>query len=398
MNKLLLFTGSFFVLFSCGDSSTAEATQEPQAKEVKTEEDIALEDAKPVDTLKLVGDYDHYYEDMANFIAGVKSDFHQSFEEHVKTAAWQDYSAQSTGTWNRFASRKLDPISNWVKTNITAKKRNAKTVFYPFSGPDFNYVNAMLPEGDVYYMMGLEPLGKIPDLNDIDKDSIESVFQSFNAALEENLNLSFFITKQMKHEMNNDHVTGTIPILMFFLARNNKRIINIAPVSISDQGELMVTSGEGAKKKFRNIVEFTFTDEGSDVIKKLYYFSMNIANSGFYSGSTLQKFMETMPNDITTMVKSASFCMHEDKFSSIRDLILRKSKNIIEDDSGIPFRFFDKEKWDLYCYGTYDGPVEVFKEYMQEDYKIAFDEKAYSLPFRYGYDQASNLLIATRKD
>ena len=49
----------------------------------------------------------------------------------------------------------------------------------------------------------------------------------------------------------------------------------------------------------------------------------------------------------TTFVKSASYLMHDDRFSRVRSVILKGSQSVLEDDSGVPYRFFDKAGWDV---------------------------------------------------
>jgi hypothetical protein len=89
--------------------------------------------------------------------------------------------------------------------------------------------------------------------------------------------------------------------------------------------------------------------------------------------------------------------MHAEKYSKIRSLLLNKSDNIIEDDSGIPYSFFDQNLWDMNLYGSYSKPISVFKEFMQQDYKTAFQKESSPINFRFGYSYPSNILVARKK-
>jgi hypothetical protein len=342
---------------------------------------------------------DNYYNDVAYFLAGLTGDSMNSvFNDFQVLESWEDYSMQVNKSWTRFEERKLSIIKPWVEQNILETGRCGENAFYPFSGPDFTYLNAFLPDAQNYYLFGLEPIGVIPDVNQLEKDSIDQLYASMNQAIFDNLHLSFFITKKMKEEINNEQVSGTIPVLLFFMARSGKLIENVHAMDIDDAGNLIaLESDDSIQKPFKKIVRIDFKDDALAPTKSLHYFSMNIANSGFSNSSPLGKFFSGLPNDMTTLVKSASYCMHEEKFSDIRDVVLAKSKFIIEDDSGIPFRFFDPEKWTSHYFGSYDEPIEAFTEYNQDDLKTAF-EGAQGLPFRFGYDYPSNLLITERKD
>ena len=37
----------------------------------------------------------------------------------------------------------------------------------------------------------------------------------------------------------------------------------------------------------------------------------------------------------------------------------------MQDDSGIPVTYFDTAQWRLRLFGTYQGPIELFKQYYQ---------------------------------
>ncbi|MFZ9028064.1 MAG: hypothetical protein ACO2Z9_03560 [Crocinitomicaceae bacterium] len=390
--RTLIALSALLLFAACENTNQSQETSLTQIQESP---ETVHEDTIPVKP----SFQDNYYNDVAQFLAGLKGDsINSKFKEFHELENWADYSSQVNKSWTRFEDRKLSTIKPWVVQNIIETGRCGENAFYPFSGPDFTYLNAFLPDAKNYYLFGLEPVGVIPDVNLLEKDSIDQLYAAMNQAIFDNLHLSFFITKKMKEEINNDQVSGTIPVLLFFMARSGKLIENVEALDIDDEGKLIVMEcRDSIQKPFKKIVRIDFRDQAEAPTKSLHYFSMNIANSGFSSSSPLGKFFNALPNDMTTLVKSASYCMHEEKFSDIRDVVLAKSKYLIEDDSGIPFRFFNPEQWNTHCYGSYDEPIDAFIEYQQEDLKSAFKE-ALGLPFRFGYDYPSNLLITERKD
>ena len=48
-----------------------------------------------------------------------------------------------------------------------------------------------------------------------------------------------------------------------------------------------------------------------------------------------------------------------DDFAKVRNFILRGSKTIVTDDSGIPVRFLDRESWGVTAHGRYSGPAKI---------------------------------------
>jgi hypothetical protein len=65
-------------------------------------------------------------------------------------------------------------------------------------------------------------------------------------------------------------------------------------------------------------------------------------------------------------------------------------------------KYFSPEIWKLRFYGTYAGPIDLFKDKYQEDLDMAYQEgkDVYPLPFGIGYQSragTSNLLFAAKK-
>jgi len=88
----------------------------------------------------------------------------------------------------------------------------------------------------------------------------------------------------------------------------------------------------------------------------------------------------------------------------IRKTILEKSKYVLQDDSGIPVRFYNAANWNHQYYGTYDAPINLFRNFLQKDLKIAYDsiEKSTIKPLNFGigYDyklNESNLMLFSKK-
>ena len=85
----------------------------------------------------------------------------------------------------------------------------------------------------------------------------------------------------------------------------------------------------------------------------------------------------------------------------IRDSVLANAANILQDDSGIPYRFFQSDSWDVQLYGEYAQPYGGFRLMEQPTLRKAYDEspvKPLALRLGYGYSKiASNWLLARRR-
>ena len=52
---------------------------------------------------------------------------------------------------------------------------------------------------------------------------------------------------------------------------------------------------------------------------------------------------------------------HKQEFSIFRQQVLSESAVILQDDSGIPYRFFTSTDWRVQLYGAYDHPYGSFR-------------------------------------
>ena len=74
----------------------------------------------------------------------------------------------------------------------------------------------------------------------------------------------------------------------------------------------------------------------------------------------------------TTFIKSASYLLHGGEFSNVRRAILANSSAVLQDDSGIPFRFYQDEAWSTELFGNYVRTLDMFKAYYQADLRGAY--------------------------
>ncbi len=96
--------------------------------------------------------------------------------------------------------------------------------------------------------------------------------------------------------------------------------------------------------------------------------------------------------------------MHTSPFSNIRQMVLEKTPMLLQDDTGIAYRFFDKNLWDVYLYGGYAKPIPPFTGLFEKDLDSAYRDTVNlprPLPFMVGYQWGkkgkTSILCAVRK-
>lgn len=351
------------------------------------------------------------YNDNARFIAGLKSEEGSEFKKLENNRDWQNYAAWSNTVWSRLKEGQLKKVTTWAQKELALK--NYK-LFYPFSGADFLYANTIFPAADEYLMIGLEPVGKVPDIRKIPEDFWENYFLALKTSMDDILTASFFKTKDMRKDFTTQELKGTLPILMIFIARTGHKIVTVEPVEINDSGKIIDSRLEKiANHQYTQMhgVRITFEKDSTNNTtnnsqKCVYYFSIDLSDPSLSQKPEFELLLNSYGKTVS-FIKSASYLMHSTNFSVIRSLILKHSYTHVQDDSGIPLKFFyeDKKnnKWqEPAFYGGYKAPIPMFKNCYQEELKNKFADSTTvkPLPFRIGYQnlaKQSNIIVVKKE-
>lgn len=419
----------------------AGCDQPSQKQEVKQEikdTSISLKKSLPQKKSLPKTELVRIYNDNARFIAGLKGEEGSAFSKLENNQDWRLYAGWFNNVWTRLEQGQLQKVKSWSEQEMllnpplsqkssSTDQEPLPTIFYPFSGADFLYANTLFPAADQYVMIGLEPVGKVPDIRKIPVDFWENYFLALRTALDDILTASFFKTKDMKVDFKIQELKGTLPVLMIFLTRTGNKIITMEPVQINDSGKVVTSSFEKIayhQSGQMNGIKIVFEKDtkpglGSDnsrdieenekVQKTLYYFSIDLADRSLLKKPHFEEFLNQY-GQVVTFIKSASYLMHEKDFSMIRTLILDHSRVVLQDDSGIPLKYFaradsnnaeQKKGFELTFYGAYKEPIRLFKQFYQENLKKSYADSSKTKPllFRIGYQtptNKSNLLVAKK--
>ena len=354
--------------------------------------------------------------DIAKYIAGVSGGVGGRYAELEQNASWKKYTVSFGQSWAKLDSLKLGKMRRWSDREL--HHSNGEVIFYPFSGPDFLNVHCFFPDASRYVMAALEPVGSVPDLTKLASrpDTLDKYFSNVNGALYSLLNFSFFRTINMAEDLSGDkELDGVLPVLLIFLTKTGNTVTGIHPVEMTPEGTLKERAMSAGKSADGSGVEIAFVSDTKLVrdsagnlgyvdssLQYLDYFSVNIADQALKKNDGFVKYAEQLPS-FSTYLKSASYLMHKNYFSMIRKVILTHSNSVLQDDSGVPFRFFsDPNDWSVTLYGMYSKPIPLFGNWYQEDLKAAFGDSVHvkRLDFGIGYNWIkgqSNLLLATKK-
>lgn len=330
-------------------------------------------------------------DDTARIMAGLTPSSGSPLASVASDPLWKQYAKSFDDNWSQLDVRQMSKVRNFAAKNV---KNQSSVLYYMFSGPDYLYADALMPTANTYVMSGLEPVGTLPDLRKLNSRELAYALNQLRHSMASLLNFSFFQTKLMSGELRFGRIAGTTPILMVFLSRAGKTIYDVSFYDLASDGTLHPP--EDNIKTTSHASKITFSDNVG-AKKTLYYFSTDVANTGVRSNGFLTFCDKLGVGD--SLVKGASYLMHGDNFSDVRNFVLTHSKMILQDDTGVPIRFLDKG-WKLQPFGSYVGPIRLFPGNVQAGmFKLFREQKPGELSFGIGYRYrlgGSNLVLALK--
>ena len=297
--------------------------------------------------------------DTARYLAGMEVSPSSPAAGLTKSRSWQIHARSFDKAWASIEKRQLSKIRRWSKTHLTNPQ---KTMLYMFSGPDYLYANTFFPDATTYVLSALEPIGIEPDIVNMSAGARSRGLSQLRTSLYSVLQLSFFITKKMKHNLRGGGgFKGTLPVLYVFLARAGKVVEDLNFIRLTPDGDLVTLTGRDARKATGVKITFSGADQAGKRV--LYYFQTDISDSGVRKSGFLEFCRKLGPAE--SFIKSASYLPHKGHFSKVRNLIVNQSQRIVQDDTGIPVKFFNTDIWKLEPFGRYVRPISIFTKHYQ---------------------------------
>ena len=315
--------------------------------------------------------------------------------QFAQTAAWQEHSRTLEERFTNLIPR-FQKIAAWRTACLPESNQGIPVAFYMFSGPDFLYVDQFFPNASVYVLCGTEPIGPPPD--PLHLADMSSALANLQNSMNSLLRFSFFITKDMKTDLQQPQLKGVLPIFYVLIARADKRIVDVTFGALNREGAFQ-ENGAGKTNGMIPGVRIRYVDNRTQNAQTMFYFTTDISDGGVRSNPGFLKFCEHFGVG-ASLLKSSSYLLFENGFSTIRNFLLDHSSTIVQDDAGIPLAYFNRDKWNLRLFGTYTGPIETFKQHYQPQLRELYGQSnPPPLDFGFGYQwnyKISNLIVAQR--
>jgi hypothetical protein len=300
--------------------------------------------------------------------------------------------------WARLSAR-LVVLDAWAVREVRPRIRSGLPLLYLFGGPDVANPITLYPDAPFYLLAGLEPVGRAPPPETLAPRAVADALDALYEALRSVVPAAFFRTIEMGRDLRGQAIVGVQPLVYLFLARSGGRIIAADRIEIDPLGFVRVVPDRAPWGAGLQGLRVRFQHPGR-IVQELVYVQVDLGNDAMDRTPGFAAYVQGL-GPCNAMLKAASFILHDNRFSSSRDLLLRSAVTVLQDDSGLPFRAFAKGEWDFTAFGTYLVPKNPFHRHWQPELARLFDAAPRSpLPFRYGYRQGpedSSLLFAARK-
>jgi hypothetical protein len=333
-------------------------------------------------------------DDTARWLAGLPPQG-EALKTFALVPAWKNHAKELDGAWADSERKRLTKVREWAPTALGNDCTADSPVFYFFSGADFLYPHALFPNAKTYVLCAREPVGSQPDPTRIAPAELSGALATFRKSVGSLLDFSFFITKDLRKDVEQRHIPGILPVLELILAREAALITEVQPVHCDTEGAISTdTKAKGGSPGVR--IKFRM---GAKPEQTLYYFFGDISNGGLKTHGGVLKFCETLGRG-RSLLKAASYLPHESEFSRINEWVLEHSTAIVQDPSGIPFRGFPKDQWALRFWGRNAQPITLFAKFTESDLIAAVAAAAPErLPFGFGYqhEPSKSLLILAER-
>ena len=349
------------------------------------------------------GEYNRRATATARIMAGIPPGaVDPAIDRLIKLDAFAEHQRWMAAQWNQVRNRTA-AMENWRNQEIKMPGASKRTMIYPFSGPDFLNAYTLFPDYSQYIFFSLERPGAMPDLESVTPTQFGKLLQDVRGAFRDIFERNYFITDYMNKQLTTPWVRGTVPVMTTMMALMNLRVVRIEPIDLFPE-LTRAYDGRDATVHPRRImrgVRIDFVGPNGGSLQQLYYFSIDATDKAleFYPGF-LDWVAQHRP--ATALLKSASYLLHDNQFEKTRNMLLTTADFVVQDDTGIPYRFLGQSPWHVRLYGRYIRPTMKGLRYgYQADLETAYKSKSDlpELPFPFGYHwkgKQSGLIIATR--
>ena len=318
----------------------------------------------------------------------------------LKKPAYQSHVKMMDAFWASVQKERIDRIRPWREEYLGSKVTN-RTALYPLSGGDILNFTLMYPQAERYIMIAMEKRGEVVDPATLTDAQLSGSLRSVQQMLGNIARTGYFFSRLMNEYMNPEQygTFGTLPTVSIFLVRLGHTLLSVEKTCVNDNGELYSSTAQPCRLPGYRL---RFRDSDTGRHKEVIYISTKLTDKQFDINTAEGKFFQNIGRT-SVMLKAAVYLLHSPNYRNTAQYLLDNTDVVVQDDSGLPYRYFEPAKWSVDVYGAFAGPPAMsgIQYYPQPDLVKAF-QVAGPLPFEFGYGQVSaskksGIIVAYRK-
>jgi hypothetical protein len=337
----------------------------------------------------------------AQILAGIMPNpVEPALKKFVESDAFKEHHQWMTSNWSQVKGR-VQTMDSWRSQEIKLSIAQRRNLLYPFSGPDFLNAYTFFPEHSRYVFFSLERPGSLPDLESVTLVEFTRLLQDVRSAFRDIFERNYFITSYMTRQLTTPWLRGTVPVMAVMMALMNRRIVRIERLDLFPNLTHSYDTPDAKRPRvLMRAVRIEFINPKSTGTQQLYYVSLDATDKALEFYPDFMTWISQY-KPATVLLKSASYLLHDKQFAKTRSMLLEAADVVVQDDTGIPYRFISQNPWQVKLYGRYNRPIRPMSYGYQKDLETAYNSRAehIPLPFPFGYHwrgQQSGLIIAHR--
>lgn len=297
----------------------------------------------------------------ARLLAGISASDVDSFALPIEhSPQWKEATKGQTAAyfWNlgEWGTRKNQlnkempkrgEIEHFLAHHLSEAYFNTRNVLYLFGGPDFCYPDLFFPNMENMIIVGQESIGSFPDVNQyLNRGILNERMLEVGTSFGQVPFRSYFVTQTMNQEFN-EYGIGTMLAVSIALA--GYELIGYQEIFLNKEGKLRFKKTDSSISGIKII----YKKNQDDRERAVYYFCMNLNQQKLIS--RLATFVKRMEID-TAFYKATSFATQSGELAPANQLALNHAKYIVQGESGIPYRDFNPDEWQIKLFGIYARP------------------------------------------
>ena len=286
--------------------------------------------------------------------------------------------SQADQVWYGYDRATRSLAQKWAHTEISVT--GDRTVFYPFSGPDFVSVAALFPGADHFVMVALQAAGEPASIKQMSTAKQAKFQDKFLHEWKKFAKLGFFRTDDLNQDLSDQEARiGVSTILTSFAIYSGYQVKDVFPIAVDGSGEIVQVSGPW------HSVRFILSKNAHEVV--LDYLSTDLSDRNLKENDPLRHWLEKNSAH-PTMLKAASHLLQMPSFSVLRDMVMANAPVVVQDETGLDYTDLSKIG-QVALYGGFLYPHELFNRNRQASLAQAYKESKETkpLPFAFSYNK-----------